>query len=332
MQARARERVYRSLSGEKADRTPVLSATQTGTLELMKVTGAFWPDANYDPRQMVELSVAAHSVVGFEAIRIPFCLTVLAEALGCEIERGREDRQPAVSKTLFDQGITPKLEGFIDRGRVPTIMEAIRIIKSGGYDAPLILGFEGPTTLAGQMMGVERFCLTMIKKPDEASKYIEWAEEACVEYAKAAVREGADIIAPADPTASPSVLSPKMFEKYSKEPLKAVAAVHQRSILHICGNALPIIGHMAECGFSGLSVEEKVDLAAAKRAIGDRKIALVGNVPSAGVLLNGSEDEVYREAKKAVAAGVDILAPSCGIAPRTPTKNLRALVRAATSL
>lgn len=325
------ERTYRVLSGQKADRVPVFSATQTGTFELMKETGAYWPEANYNPRLMVGLSTAAHTVAGLEAIRIPFCLTVLAEALGCEIDRGREDRQPAISKTLIDQGKAPQLEGLLGHGRVPAIMEAIRTIKGLGYRVPLIVGFEGPTTLAGQLVGVERLCLMMIKKPEEAFNYIKLAEEACIEYAKAVVREGADIIAPADPTASPSVLSPRMFEKFSKSPLKAIAEIHPRSILHICGNALPIIGQMAECGFAGLSVEEKVDLGAAKKAIGERKVALIGNVPSAGVLLNGSEDEVYAEAKKAINAGIDILAPSCGIAPRTPTKNLRAMVRAAYS-
>lgn len=325
----ANERVFRVLNGDRADRTPVFSATQTGTVELMKATGAYWPDANYVPEQMVKLATAAHTVVGFEGIRIPFCLTVIAEALGCEVERGREDRQPAIAKTLVDNGRDPKLEFLIERGRVPVILEAIKDIKRQGYKVPLIVGFEGPTTLAGQMVGVERLCLMMIKKPEEASKYIKLAEEACVEYARAVVSEGADIIAPADPTASPSVLSPRMFEKYSKEPLKAVAAVHPRSILHICGNALPIIGHMADCGFAGLSVEEKVDLSLAKKAIGERKVILVGNVPSAGVLLNGSEEEVFEDAKRAIVAGVDILAPSCGIAPKTPTKNLKSMVRAA---
>ncbi len=327
----ANERVFRVLNGDRADRTPVFSATQTGTVELMKATSAYWPDANYVPEQMVKLATAAHTIVGFEGIRIPFCLTVIAEALGCEVERGREDRQPAIAKTLLDQGRDPKLEFLIERGRVPVILEAIKDIKRQGYKVPLIVGFEGPTTLAGQMVGVERLCLMMIKKPEEAFNYIKLAEKACIEYAKAVVREGADIIAPADPTASPSVLSPRMFEKFSKRPLKAIAEIHPRSILHICGNALPIIGQMADCGFAGLSVEEKVDLGAAKKAIGERKVALIGNVPSAGVLLNGSEDEVYAEAKKAINAGIDILAPSCGIAPRTPTKNLRAMVRAAYS-
>ncbi|MEM1856380.1 MAG: uroporphyrinogen decarboxylase family protein, partial [Candidatus Methanomethylicaceae archaeon] len=167
--------------------------------------------------------------------------------------------------------------------------------------------------------------------PDEVKTYLEKAEEACVIYAKELIKEGADIIAPADPTASPSVISPKMFEKFSKEPLKSIAKISKRSVLHICGNATPIIHHMADCGFSGLSIEEKVDLPTAKSILKEKKVAIIGNIPSAGVLLNGTEEEVFNATKQAMSLGVDIVAPSCGIAPRTPTRNIKAMVRAVLS-
>ncbi|NHV61015.1 MAG: MtaA/CmuA family methyltransferase [Candidatus Verstraetearchaeota archaeon] len=326
-----KERTFRILNRESVDRPSVLSATQTGTCELMEVSGAYWPDASFDPDLMAKLASAAHTVAGLEGVRIPFCLTVLAESMGCIIDRGRNDRQPAIAKTLYDQGKTPTAEKILESGRVQTIFEAMRKIKEMKFNVPLIVGFEGPTTLAGHLLGVERLCLMMIKKPDEVMKYMAAAEEACVIYTKALVKEGADIVAPADPTASPSVLSPRMFEKFSKNPLKNVASVAGKSILHICGNATPILNHMADCGFSALSIEEKVDLSTAKSILKDRSVAIVGNIPSAGVLLTGTEEEVFKASKQAIASGVDILAPSCGIAPRTPTRNLKAMVRAALS-
>lgn len=326
-----KERTFKILNGEAVDRPSVLSVTQTGTVELMAASGAHWPDAHFNGELMAKLALAAHTIAGLEGVRIPFCLTVLAESVGCIIERGREDRQPSVAKTLYDQGITPNVERLLDGHRVQTIFDAIRRIKEMRLDVPLIVGFEGPTTLAGQMLGVERLCLMMIRKPEEVKAYLEKAEEACVVYAKELIREGADIIAPADPTASPSVISPKMFERFSKKPLKSIAEISRRSVLHICGNATPILHHMADCGFSGLSIEEKVDLPTAKSMLRERKIAVIGNIPSAGVLLSGTEDEVFNATKQAMSLGVDIVAPSCGIAPRTPTKNIRAMVKAVLS-
>lgn len=326
-----KERTFKILAGESVDRPSALSATQTGTCELMAASGAYWPEANFDPTLMAKLAMAAHTIAGLEGVRIPFCLTVLAESMGCIVEPGRKDRQPSIAKTLFDQGKSPSTEKLLSSARIQVVLEAIHKIKEVGLDVPLIVGFEGPTTLAGHLLGVERLCLMMIKKPEEVQKYIERAEEACTIYAKELLREGADIIAPADPTASPSVLSPRMFEKFSKGPLKSIANVAKRSILHICGNATPILNHMADCGFSALSIEEKVDLGTARSILRDRRVAIVGNIPSAGVLLTGTEEDVFKASKQAIASGVDILAPSCGIAPRTPTKNIQAMVKAALS-
>ncbi|MEM2260302.1 MAG: MtaA/CmuA family methyltransferase [Candidatus Methanomethylicaceae archaeon] len=326
-----KERTFKILDGEVVDRPSVLSMTQTGTVELMTASGAYWPEAHFNGELMAKLAIAAHTIAGLEGVRIPFCLTVLAESMGCIIEKGREDRQPSVAKTLYDQGKIPNTEKLLDSYRIQVILDAIHRIKEMKLNVPLIVGFEGPTTLAGHMLGVERLCLMMIRKPDEVKTYLEKAEEACVIYAKELIKEGADIIAPADPTASPSVISPKMFEKFSKEPLKSVAKISKRSVLHICGNATPIIHHMADCGFSGLSIEEKVDLPTAKSILKEKKVAIIGNIPSAGVLLNGTEEEVFNATKQAMSLGVDIVAPSCGIAPRTPTRNIKAMVRAVLS-
>lgn len=326
-----KERTFKILSGEKVDRPSVLSVTQTGTVELMAASGAYWPDAHFNGELMAKLALAAHNIAGLEGVRIPFCLTVLAEAMGCIIEKGKEDRQPSVAKTLYDQGKSPTTNKLLDSYRVRTILEAIDVVKKMKLEVPLIVGFEGPTTLAGHLLGLERLCLMMIKKPEEVKVYLEKAEEACVIYAKELIREGADIIAPADPTASPSVISPKMFEKFSKGPLKSIAELSKRSVLHICGNATPIIHHMIDCGFSGISIEEKVDLSVVKPITKERRVAIIGNIPSAGVLLNGTEEEVIKVTRQAILSGVDIVAPSCGIAPRTPTKNIMAMIKAVLS-
>ena len=47
-----------------------------------------------------------------------------------------------------------------------------------------------------------------------------------------------------------------------------------------------------------------------------------------GVMLGGTCEEIKAEAKKCLEGGIDILAPGCGIAPKTPVRNIRALVEA----
>jgi len=47
------------------------------------------------------------------------------------------------------------------------------------------------------------------------------------------------------------------------------------------------------------------------------------NVSSPFVLLPGPIDKIKEESKKAIAEGVDVLAPGCGIAPMTPLSILK---------
>ena len=61
--------------------------------------------------------------------------------------------------------------------------------------------------------------------------------------------------------------------------------------------------------------------------IGDRA-RLVGNISSPFVLLPGPIEKIKEESKKALAEGVDILSPGCGIAPTTPLSHIRAMVEA----
>jgi len=77
-----------------------------------------------------------------------------------------------------------------------------------------------------------------------------------------------------------------------------------------------------------LSIEEKADVATAKATVGP-KPTLVGNVSAARTLFSGTPDAVKAEAQRAIAAGIDVLGPGCGIAPRSPLDNVKALVSAA---
>jgi [methyl-Co(III) methanol-specific corrinoid protein]:coenzyme M methyltransferase len=143
------------------------------------------------------------------------------------------------------------------------------------------------------------------------------------------VEAGADIIAIADPVASPDLMSPDSFKQYLQARLqKFSSSVKSVTILHICGNVNAILSYMADCGFEGLSVEEKIgSVKKAKEVIGTRA-RLVGNVSSPFVLLPGPIDKIKADAKLALAEGIDVLAPGCGIAPMTPLENIKAMVAA----
>ena len=62
--------------------------------------------------------------------------------------------------------------------------------------------------------------------------------------------------------------------------------------------------------------------------VGD-KISLVGNINNPQALLQGTPEDVYKQARYAIEAGVHIIAPECAIPLTTRLENLRAIVEAA---
>ncbi|MDD3042258.1 MAG: methylcobamide:CoM methyltransferase MtaA [Methanosarcinaceae archaeon] len=323
-------RLLAALKGEAVDKIPVCSVTQTGIVELMDEVGAAWPEAHTDAELMAKLAIANYELSGLEAVRVPYCLTVLVEAMGCEINMGTKNRQPSVTghpypKSLDDAAIP---EDLLERGRIPAVLEAIKLVREKvGPDVPVIGGMEGPITIASDLVSVKSFMKWSIKKPELFGQALDLATEAAISYANAMVKAGADIISVADPVASPDLMSPDSFRDSLQPRLqKFSGSVDSVTILHICGNVNSVLDYMADCGFEGLSVEEKIgSVKQAKEVIGDRA-TLVGNISSPFTLLPGPEDKIRTESKQALEDGIDVLAPGCGIAPMTPLENIKAMV------
>jgi [methyl-Co(III) methanol-specific corrinoid protein]:coenzyme M methyltransferase len=78
----------------------------------------------------------------------------------------------------------------------------------------------------------------------------------------------------------------------------------------------------------GYHFEWQVDSRDAVQRVG-HQISLVGNVNNPQVLLQGSPEDVHKQARYAIEAGVHIIAPECAIPLSTPLENLRAIVEAA---
>jgi [methyl-Co(III) methanol-specific corrinoid protein]:coenzyme M methyltransferase len=327
-----KERLLNALEGKQVDKVPVCSVTQTGIVELMDEVGAPWPEAHSDPEQMAKLAIANYELSGLEAVRVPYCLTVLAEAMGCEVNMGTKNRQPSVTAHPYPKDLEgmEMTENLLDMGRIQAVLGAIKIIRERvGQDVPIIGGMEGPVTLASDLSSVKSFMKWSLKKPELLEQVLDFATDATISYANSMVLAGADVVSIADPVASPDLMSPDSFKNVLQPRLQKFSSnVDSVTVLHICGNVNPILNYMADCGFEGLSVEEKIgSVKKAKEILGDRA-RLVGNISSPFTLLPGPVDKIKTEAKQVLADGVDVLAPGCGIAPMTPLSHIKAMVEA----
>ena len=330
MKLNPKERFINALLGKPKDYTPPTCVTQIAIVEAMEALNAKWPEAHKDPQKMATLGASLYKLAELETARIPFCLTVIADALGAKSDLGTVNIQPSVREhpvASADQFEIP--EDFLERGRIPVVLEATKILKEKwGNTLPILVGFEAPMTLAGHLVGTEKLLIWMIKKRNEVRELLEKTTEANIIYANALLKAGADVLVPCDPTASPDMISPPDFRELVKPHLiELMKSVKGYFVLHICGKTKPIIRDMAETGTHALSIEDKVDVRYAKETAGD-KARIIGNVSTSKTIFMGTPDEVKEEAKKVLDAGVDLLAPACGLPSVAPLDNIKAIVAA----
>ncbi|MCL2712573.1 MAG: MtaA/CmuA family methyltransferase, partial [Methanomassiliicoccaceae archaeon] len=312
---------------------------QSATIGQMEALNVFWPEAHSNPKAMAKLGAGQADVLGFEAVRAPFCLTAEAETLGCVVDPGKQDRTPMLKKHpfLFDpmtgEYAEPNImspEEFLKTGRAKAVQEGIKLLKEArGKDYVVIGGNTGPFTLAGHLVSTENLVFGIMMAPEEVTKWVDAVNPICKAYTQAIADAGADVIQMSEPSASTDLLSPDMFDEFAGKYVSAsLASVKNAfSVLHICGNTEPIIDNMIETKVSGLSIEEKVDPKVGVKKVGGRAF-LVGNVGVVNPLLQGTPEDCYKHGKIVKEAGFDVVSPGCGLSALIKNENLLALVKA----
>ena len=332
----AKERVMAVINHQKPDRMPCFGANCMATYEQMEKVQAFWPKAHEDGETMAKLALASYTVLGFDAVRVPFCQTFEARALGCKIKPGKGadglegipgmDHPPPFK--IDDTPIFP--DDFLSRGFIPELLKAVRILKKElGDEVPVVAGIIGPFTIAGYLIDTVPILKASLKTPEKMRPWLEVGEKAGTALAKALIDAGADIISCEDMTASPALIAPKTYFDYELEyQSKQFEAISVPKLLHICGNVDAIAEWMGQTGADVLSLDSKTDPRIVREKCGP-DIVLLGGVDVATTLFLHGPDEIKQEAEKAVADGIQILAPGCAVGPSTSTKNLQAMLEAA---
>ena len=214
------------------------------------------------------------------------------------------------------------------------IHNQIRLLKSiaDRYGDRVVLASFGGSTLGrtGDLVGTENILALLIEDPELAHLMIEKVAEWVLDLAKASIDAGAEIIGLVDPTAGGSVISRKHFIEFSLPVLKWInqeikAHKDVPTYLHICGDVSDRLDLMADTGVDGISIDHLVDVAAAKREVGDR-VCIIGNIDPVGTLLLGTPEQVLEESRHCIEqagqGGGFVLAPGCGVPPNTPPENL----------
>jgi [methyl-Co(III) methanol-specific corrinoid protein]:coenzyme M methyltransferase len=167
-----------------------------------------------------------------------------------------------------------------------------------------------------------------LTESEKVRGFLDILKEVVISFANAQLQAGADCVCLPD-HATGDLVSPKMYADY-------LVPVHHNmlsriggpTILHVCGNCADRLDIFAKEGYDGYHYEWQVDTKKAVRIV-DGRMALVGNISNILALLEGTPEDVYRQARYSIENGVDVLAPECAVPLQTPIENLKAIVTAA---
>lgn len=327
-----KERLMRALKHEEVDRPPVVcpgGMMNMVTTDLMKVAGVKWPEAHTDAQMMADLSYASYKNGCFENVGLPFDMVAEAEQMGAEITLGSEVFEPHVTgyaiESIFDWTSLKPMD--MNTGRIKVILEAMKILKKKDPDVPIIGNITGPISTASSVMEPTRFYKDLRKHKKEANEYLTFVTEQLIEFAKAQIEAGADVITVADPSGTGEILGPKLFEEYTVKYLNmfydAIKDYSVGTICHICGQMKAVYKEMDEVRSDALSFDSIVPMQQARKELNDR--VLMGNI-STYALEFGDKDRVAKLTRAAESSGTNIISPACGLGTKSPIANIQAIL------
>jgi len=268
---------------------------------------------------------------------VMFDLQIEAEILGCEL-MWTDDSPPSVrTHPLGETAAVPCLCTLPTQedGRIPMVLRTMRRMKEAVGDTTLLYGLVcGPFTLAGHLRGNDLF-MDMFDDEDYVHALLSYCAACCKRMAGFYIASGMDVVAVVDPLVSQ--ISSAHFETFLSGPFSGIfghiRALGAFSSFFVCGDASRSIDAMCRTNPDSISVDENVDLPAAKSVTDRYNIAIGGNIPLTSVMLHGTQQDNMKYVLDLADSLEDtrnfILAPGCDMPYDVPVENGIAAAQAA---
>lgn len=324
----SKERAWRALKKEPVDRPSVLCVNSTATKSQLEEAGLSLPEVHQKAESLSQLALGAYKILGFDAVRVPFCQTIESEALGCKVNY--RDFIPRIEEAHYTLEDTPRFpEDFLSLGRIPELLSAVNLLKREvGEEALVLGGVVGPLTIARSLLDSVPLLKASVKTPDKIRPFLEVGNRASNHMAKALLEAGADAIVIEDMAASPDLIHPKTYKTMVvHDHQRLIESIHGMVILHICGDISLIAEEMAQTKAGRFSIEPKAATSTVRAKVGEGSV-LIGGVDAPSLYFS-TPSGIRSMSLKALQEGIDLLAPGCSIPPNAPTENLKAMVQAA---
>ena len=329
------ERVLATVNFERADRLPVIAQVFGHTAV---IAGKTINDYVTSGSKLADCQLRALERYGYDAVFAVMDVNVETEALGSRLVY-RSNDYPYVGDHAFSK--TTNLDAvsipdIYSTGRMPEILEALRIMRRETVDEVLVVGCVlGPMTLASQLVGLEEALYMAIDNPDGFERLLDFSTRVVIEFGSAQIESGAHTPLVFDPSASMAVIPASFFREFELPRLNKIfkafeAAGASAGWVHIAGPLGPALPFLGQTGANIFNFDYCVD--PNDVLMTGPRFCFNGNIKSLDFETAQPEDifnESLRLRELFSLRGGFILSSGCEIPPGSKPENIAALVAAA---
>ncbi|OGP64481.1 MAG: hypothetical protein A2169_15420 [Deltaproteobacteria bacterium RBG_13_47_9] len=330
------ERIKYTIEGKEVDRLPVLAVTKM--FGIKKANIPLTDCIKGDPDLYVSSQWSLVKDLNHEALWGYSGLFPINEVLDPSTVRVTPDDlfvERRYLESIKDVMSLPQVK-IEDQGRIPWLLEIIRKLKEVSENRYPIFGWVSLPFEAAWMLRGHDIYTDLLEAPELVHRLLEYCLNLHLEYAVKMKEAGADIIWTTNPVVNAECISRNHFETFSFRLDKTFfSTLHElgiRTMAHVCGDWSDRVDKVFELGADIYYLSKKFDLSESKKRCGT-KCVIMGNVPAVEILLQGTPEDVKREALKCIeiasSGGRFILGPDCTVPRDTPWENIGMLFQVA---
>ena len=327
---RSRERILALLEGREVDHLPLMPITMMFAAAQVPV-----PYRRYatDYRVLAQAQIRTAERFGFDYVSTISDPAREAADLGAVIE-WFEDQPPAIVESqalLADKRALARLKppDPLGGGRMHDRVQGVALLKERVGSEKLVEGWvEGHCAMGSDLRGINALMLDFIDDPAFVRELFEFVVRMELEFARAQLEAGADLIGIGD--AAASLVGPRIYEEfvwpYEQKLVDGLHALGARVRLHICGKTRRLFPGMGKLGAEIVDLDWMAPLAEARAVMGPAQV-LLGNIDPLAALRNARPESVraaiaecHRQAGPRYIAGA-----GCEVVRDTPAENVLAL-------
>jgi MtaA/CmuA family methyltransferase len=326
-----RERVFAFLDGHPVDHLPCMPLTMMFASDYL---GAKYLDYATDYRVHVEGQIRVAEDFNFD--HVSFGTDPASEAADCGAAvKYFPDQPPALDESnalLADKRKLAKLrvpDPHASGSRMRNGLQAVALFKERVGEEKLVEAWvEGPIAEAADLRGINAMMLDVYDDPGFVGDLFAFVVEMELEWAKAHIEAGADLIAIGD--AAASLVNPQTYAEmvwpFEKRMVDAIHSMGTRVRLHICGNTRLILENIGRLGCDIVDLDSLSPVSLAREKMGLHQVVM-GNIDPVRTLRDGTPETIWQELAECHRQARDrfVVGAGCEVPRDTRHENVRVL-------